>query len=680
MEFLIVLVLLSFPALGQKQEEPSQAPETQTQVHNIDMSPTNPAEGTEANSEKYSYTIPGPNGQPITTNIQINVDRGAYTRLNLPQQAMKGEAGASIVSSDFFQKSESDYKELEKTIMGVQGQVIREVQENREQAKLMAVAQVTGREHATKINQLEQSRIHDASKLQELQFEMRRLATDLNEVRTANQRQSVEMEDLREENANLRAVMRDMMFGNATKAGSTLQADYKSILKPWEGTNWTKVLYQALKLIGLDKNTTDSLETLLNGKVSFSEDGEEFGTGEPNEDPVRTSNIIVDDAVRKMKNEVTELQVKFRDQASLLLQLVLLLRQVQAENRELRSKVSSFNISFSTALTYLDQLRTKTDQLEQLVQYTTFDLSDIRQTETFHSAQIAKLEELLLECCEKVAGVGLLGETDVLPQAAMDIDLMPMEHPMESDMGTKFVDKDYGIVKRSGLPRDCSELYEKGKTMSGRYYIRPDNSEAFAVYCDMETAGGGWTVIQRRSDGLVDFSRTWDQYRTGFGVVIKDHWLGNNKIYTILKQGTYSLRFDLGSWQGQQKFAEYENFTLENEDRNYALHIHGYSGSAGDAFIEVHNNQPFSTKDRVQELKHNKGRATCAETYKGGWWYRDDWCYNTNLNGVYYVNGNYSSAQADGVTWVNWLGYWYSLKTTEMKIRPASFMGKSTET
>jgi len=148
---------------------------------------------------------------------------------------------------------------------------------------------------------------------------------------------------------------------------------------------------------------------------------------------------------------------------------------------------------------------------------------------------------------------------------------------------------------------------------------------------------------------------------------------------TILKQGTYSLRFDLGSWEGQHKFAEYENFTLESEDRNYTLHIQGYHGNAGDAFIEVHNNQPFSTKGRVH-LKHDKSRATCAETYKGGWWYRDDWCYNTNLNGVYYVKGNYSSAQADGVTWVNWLGYWYSLKATEMKIRPASFMGKSTET
>ena len=43
----------------------------------------------------------------------------------------------------------------------------------------------------------------------------------------------------------------------------------------------------------------------------------------------------------------------------------------------------------------------------------------------------------------------------------------------------------------------------------------------------------------------------------------------------------------------------------------------------------------------------------------------------SNLNGLY-RRGRHSS-YADGVNWSRWKGFYYSLKRTEMKVRPVDF-------
>lgn len=54
----------------------------------------------------------------------------------------------------------------------------------------------------------------------------------------------------------------------------------------------------------------------------------------------------------------------------------------------------------------------------------------------------------------------------------------------------------------------------------------------------METAGGGWTIIQRRKSGLVSFHRDWKQYRQGFGSIRGDFWLGNEHIHRLSRRPT----------------------------------------------------------------------------------------------------------------------------------------------
>ena len=207
--------------------------------------------------------------------------------------------------------------------------------------------------------------------------------------------------------------------------------------------------------------------------------------------------------------------------------------------------------------------------------------------------------------------------------------------------------------------RDCSGFIGTGK--SGVYTINPDGHKSFSAFCDMKTNGGGWTVIQRRADGSVDFFKNWVDYKLGFGAIENEFWLGNEKIHRLTKRKNMMIRFDLEDVDGNKAFAEYKMFYIDGESENYRAHVSGYSGTAGDSFSRP-NGKQFSTKDR----DHDTSSDNCASVYHGAWWY--DACHSSNLNGKY-LNGPHKS-YANGINWYSFKGYHNSLKMTEMKVRP----------
>ncbi|XP_067841986.1 fibrinogen like 1B isoform X2 [Heptranchias perlo] len=228
---------------------------------------------------------------------------------------------------------------------------------------------------------------------------------------------------------------------------------------------------------------------------------------------------------------------------------------------------------------------------------------------------------------------------------------------------------------------DCSEIYNNGETTSGYYRIKPKSmTEPFLAYCDMSD-GGGWTVIQRRSNGKVNFNRGWDDYKSGFGLFQErkdEYWLGNENIHQILAAGKYIIKIDLTDWNGEKRYATYEKFSISDEKDKYRLTFGSYGGNAGDAlsgglipqvqWSASHNGMQFSTPDQDND-RYLQGN--CARENKGGWWFNR--CHAANLNGKYYRHGNYTAKYDNGILWYTWKGWWYSLRFTTMKVRPLYF-------
>ncbi|XP_035861587.1 tenascin-N isoform X4 [Sander lucioperca] len=210
------------------------------------------------------------------------------------------------------------------------------------------------------------------------------------------------------------------------------------------------------------------------------------------------------------------------------------------------------------------------------------------------------------------------------------------------------------------FPMDCVQIMKNGNRKSAIYtvYINNDRSKPIEVYCDMETDGGGWLVLQRRTVGKLDFMKRWKQYIVGFGNMTEEFWIGLDKIYELTNTPTqYELRFDLGLG-AERAYAVYDNFKIAPVKQKFKLTIGKYSGTAGDA-MTYHQGRPWTTIDNDNDI----ALGNCALTHRGAWWYKN--CHLANPNGKWGDNRH-----SLGVNWEPWKGHLVSLDFTEMKIRP----------
>ena len=180
----------------------------------------------------------------------------------------------------------------------------------------------------------------------------------------------------------------------------------------------------------------------------------------------------------------------------------------------------------------------------------------------------------------------------------------------------------------------------------------------------METDKGGWIVIQRRvPNGTVNFYRGWKDYEEGFGDLDSEFWYGLRNIHCLTTRESVELRIDLQDEQGNKVTWVYQQFSVDEPDQKYRLHIGQGTGSppgSFDAMAGTHslNNMYFSTFDRDNDA----WSSDCAAQHKGAWWYNS--CTHSNLNGQHTASSTH-----ERVAWRNSTQFVY-YPSAEMKVRP----------
>jgi angiopoietin 2 len=112
----------------------------------------------------------------------------------------------------------------------------------------------------------------------------------------------------------------------------------------------------------------------------------------------------------------------------------------------------------------------------------------------------------------------------------------------------------------------------------------------------------GRILMQQHFGGTNFFSKTWVEFKSEFGDVDANYWIGNERLHQLTKDGRYGLRVDmLAKSNNRWYWAEYSTFRVYDESSGYTLNIGGYTGNAGDSLTYV-NGRMFSTKDKDQDM------------------------------------------------------------------------------
>ena len=172
-----------------------------------------------------------------------------------------------------------------------------------------------------------------------------------------------------------------------------------------------------------------------------------------------------------------------------------------------------------------------------------------------------------------------------------------------------------------GSTPPASGIYEISHVCGDEPHVFHTSVPAMQAHC----SNGGWTVILRRKVDVsqqVNFTRTWNDYKHGFGNLNTEFWYGLHNIHCLTSRQQVDLSIELKYTNGTEHTYAYQNFRVDGPEDKFTLHIGQLQQpSPGLDNMAYHNGRPFSTYDKDNDNWSGNCALRNSEGAGGGWWF-----------------------------------------------------------
>ena len=115
----------------------------------------------------------------------------------------------------------------------------------------------------------------------------------------------------------------------------------------------------------------------------------------------------------------------------------------------------------------------------------------------------------------------------------------------------------------------------------------------------------GWLTVIKRINGTVDFGKTWNEYKIGFGDISHEYWIGNDNLHLITNYYNTTVKFELEAFNGDKFIMRFSTFKVKDEASKYQLSISGYDGRM---YYLLYTYYTTHTTDFILEILENHGK------------------------------------------------------------------------